>query len=174
MIGFLSDRVFTTILNMSLTGSVVILAVLVIRFFLRKAPKKWSYLLWLVVAFRLACPVSFAAPVSLMGAVRAPATTRGTIEYIPQIMVTPQTPAVSPGNPAPGLSIPGSVTPEPQIPPASDPVSTMDILAVVWLVGMAIMVIYSVASYLRLRPPRRIRRYPAAVPRTTRQMDSPM
>ena len=124
-------RLCTSVLNMSLTGSIVILAVLVIRFFLRKAPRKWSYLLWLVVAFRLICPVSIAAPVSLMGAVRAPATTRGTIEYIPQIMVTPQTPAVSPVNPTPGLSIPDSVTPEPQIPPASDPVSTMDILAVV-------------------------------------------
>ena len=32
-------------------------AVLLVRLALRKAPKKWSYLLWLVVAFRLCCPV---------------------------------------------------------------------------------------------------------------------
>ena len=50
MTEFISTRLFPEILNMSLTGSIVILAVLVIRFFLRKAPKKWSYLLWLVVA----------------------------------------------------------------------------------------------------------------------------
>lgn len=148
MTDLISTRLFPEILNMSLTGSIVILAVLVIRFFLRKAPKKWSYLLWLVVAFRLACPVSLPSPISLLGAVNATVTTGGTIEYIPQAIIQPQSPVVSPVTPAPGLSTPDTVAPTPQ-PPA--PISVTDILPVVWLVGMAVLLVYSVISYLRLR-----------------------
>jgi len=156
MTDFIFTRLFPENLNMSLTGSIVILAVLVIRFFLRKAPKKWSYLLWLVVAFRLICPVSLPSPVSLLGAVHAPVTTQGTIEYIPQTIVRPQTPTVSPVIPSPAPSTPNAVTPDvttpaPQLPAASVPVSVMDILPVVWLMGMAVVLIYSVVSYLRLR-----------------------
>lgn len=58
---------FIQVLNMSLTASVCILAVLLIRLLFRKLPKKYSYLLWLVVAFRLCCPVSFTSPFSLFG-----------------------------------------------------------------------------------------------------------
>ncbi|MBQ3815652.1 MAG: hypothetical protein II836_06315, partial [Clostridia bacterium] len=46
-------------------GSAVILAVLLARVCLRRAPKKVSYLLWIPVAFRLICPVSFSSPLSL-------------------------------------------------------------------------------------------------------------
>ena len=156
MTDFIFTRLFPEILNMSLTGSIVILAVLVIRFFLRKAPKKWSYLLWLVVAFRLICPVSLPSPVSLLGAVHAPVTTQGTIEYIPQTIVRPQTPTVSPVIPSPTPSTSNAVTPNittpvPQPPAAPKPVSVTDILPVIWLIGMAVVLIYSVASYLRLR-----------------------
>ena len=56
---------FLAILSMSLTGSAVILAVLLARVCLRRAPKKVSYLLWIPVAFRLICPVSFSSPLSL-------------------------------------------------------------------------------------------------------------
>lgn len=56
---------FISVLNMSITASYVILAVLVVRFFLKNMPKKYSYLLWSVVGFRLVCPVSFKSIVSL-------------------------------------------------------------------------------------------------------------
>jgi len=151
MTEFIATRLFPEILNMSLTGSIVILAVLVIRFFLRKAPKKWSYLLWLVVAFRLICPVSLPSPVSLLGAVHAPVTTQGTIEYLPQTGVRPQTPAVTPVTPSPVPSVPSTVTPDVAAPVAHEPVSVTDILPVIWLTGMAIILIYSITSYLRLR-----------------------
>lgn len=55
------------VLNMSLTASYCILAVLLARLLLRRAPKKYAYLLWLVVAFRLCCPVSLTSPLSLFG-----------------------------------------------------------------------------------------------------------
>ena len=38
---------FISVLNMSITASYVILAVLVVRFFLKNMPKKYSYLLWI-------------------------------------------------------------------------------------------------------------------------------
>lgn len=53
------------ILNMSLTAGYCILAVLAVRLLLRRAPKKYAYLLWLVVAFRLCCPVSINSSLSL-------------------------------------------------------------------------------------------------------------
>ena len=59
------DAVFLKILNMSITASYVIAAVLVIRLLIRKAPKKYSYLLWSAVGFRLCCPISFQSIFSL-------------------------------------------------------------------------------------------------------------
>lgn len=60
------DKVFMDVLDMSITGTIVIAAVLLARFFLKKAPKVISYALWSVVLLRLLCPVSIEAPVSVM------------------------------------------------------------------------------------------------------------
>lgn len=57
--------VFKTILEMSLTASIVILVVMLARMLLSKAPKKYAYLLWLVVAFRLCVPFSFESSLSI-------------------------------------------------------------------------------------------------------------
>ena len=103
---FLTETLFPTVLNMSLTASAVILVVLLARFLLRRAPKVFSYALWAVVLFRLLCPVSLTAGISLFGAVDAPvrAATPGisTVEYLPAVREnlttgaeeTPATPAV--------------------------------------------------------------------------------
>lgn len=53
---FVMHRLFPIVCNMSLTASVVILAVLAVRLLLRRAPKVFSYALWAVVLFRLLCP----------------------------------------------------------------------------------------------------------------------
>ena len=58
--------VFRKILDMTLTGSIVIAVVLLARAFLRRAPKIYSYLLWSVVLFRLLCPLSISARVSVL------------------------------------------------------------------------------------------------------------
>ncbi|MCD8097904.1 MAG: M56 family metallopeptidase, partial [Lachnospiraceae bacterium] len=63
------ERLFIGVLNMSLTASVIILAVCVIRFFWRRAPRIFSYILWAVVLFRLLCPFSFSSAFSLLSAV---------------------------------------------------------------------------------------------------------
>lgn len=60
------DAVFLKILNMSITAGWLILAVLVLRLFLKKAPKWLSCVLWAIVAVRLVCPVSFESAFSLI------------------------------------------------------------------------------------------------------------
>lgn len=68
------DELFMQVLDMTKMASVVILAVmlarLLLRLLLRRAPKVFSYGLWAVVLFRLLCPVSFEAPVSILPEVR--------------------------------------------------------------------------------------------------------
>ena len=62
------QAVFAKLLNMSITGSIVIAVVLLARLFLKRAPKIYSYALWAVVLFRLLCPLSITA----MARVRLP------------------------------------------------------------------------------------------------------
>ena len=49
------------LLNMSLTASVAIVLVLLLRLLLKRSPKIISYALWSIVLFRLLCPVSIGA-----------------------------------------------------------------------------------------------------------------
>ncbi len=57
--------IFLQIVNMSLMAAVIIVAILGIRQMMKRAPKVFSYMLWLVVLFRLLCPVSFSTELSL-------------------------------------------------------------------------------------------------------------
>lgn len=60
------SRIFLTVLNMSLTAGYCIAAVILLRFFLKRQPKIFSYLLWSVVLFRLLCPFSISSSYSLL------------------------------------------------------------------------------------------------------------
>ena len=57
---------FQALLTMALAALPVMAAVLAVRLLLRKAPRRFAYLLWAVVAFRLLCPVSVESPVGLV------------------------------------------------------------------------------------------------------------
>ncbi|MDO3410382.1 M56 family metallopeptidase [Saccharibacillus sp. CPCC 101409] len=65
------SEAFLKLLNMSLTAGLVIVLVLLIRMPLRKAPKIFSYLLWLAVLLRLVSPVSVESAVTLLPAASA-------------------------------------------------------------------------------------------------------
>lgn len=56
---------FSQLLEMSITASIVIIAVLIVRCLLQRLPKKYSYCLWAVVLFRLLCPVSISSVFSI-------------------------------------------------------------------------------------------------------------
>ena len=57
---------FLKIVNMSISASYIILAVVIARLLLKKAPKWITVLLWGMVAFRLVCPFSIESILSLI------------------------------------------------------------------------------------------------------------
>lgn len=142
---------FPKLLNMSLTASVVIVFVLLLRFLLKKAPKIISYALWGLVLFRLLCPISLESGLSLFGLVHAPVTPSGTltssIEYIPSDRVQTESPSAV--LPAPGME---ETAPQGVEQPVSDAAETPVVLAAdIWVAGVLGMGLYGVISYLRLR-----------------------
>ncbi len=58
--------IFHEILNMSIVASWLIVAVILLRIFLKKAPRKIVCFLWALVAVRLICPFSFESRLSLI------------------------------------------------------------------------------------------------------------
>ena len=140
----------------------VIVAVLLVRLLLRRAPKVFSYALWAVVLFRLLCPVSVTSAVSLLGALGAPAQERSAVtsvvEYVPADIVRNMAPAVTPLPQEPFPAEPGeniisaapSVT-QPDAAPASPLSGPVAVLTLTWLMGIALLLLYSVISLLRLR-----------------------
>lgn len=59
------ENIFKNILDMSITASYVAIVVIIIRFILKKAPKNFSFVLWIAVLFRLVCPISFMSKLSI-------------------------------------------------------------------------------------------------------------
>ena len=62
---FCGNTILPEILNMSVVAGISIVIILIARILLRNSPKKFSYLLWAVALFRLICPISINAPISL-------------------------------------------------------------------------------------------------------------
>ena len=142
------EEVFLCLLNMSLSAAAVIVLVILARLCLRRAPKKWSYLLWAAPAFRLLCPVSFRAFFSIFR-LRPPARGDAAAE-----LTTIARPASAPfvvqnTGPAPLPS-----APTPTVPAAaaqSSGVSLINIAIILWCLGAAALVIYAFVSSLRMK-----------------------
>lgn len=145
--------VFEKILEMSLTAAVVIVVVLVIRLLLRKAPKKYSYALWSVAAFRLVCPVSFKSVFSLFTFANRLEETQipQTVPDPPYVLSTPPGMVSDPIDIDPEYVFTYPVTTPVVETPAAPTVNWMEVAAIVWLVGLAALLIYGIVSYLRLR-----------------------
>lgn len=139
------------VLNMSLTAGIVIIIVLLARIPLKKAPKIFSYMLWAVVLFRLVCPVSFSSGLSLVGLFQTPAASNGSIDYIPSDIVHTEYPQVA--LPVPGLNeIINESLPQGEEQLAADPLELpMAAATMLWLCGIAAMLIYSGISLFSLR-----------------------
>ena len=111
------EPAFMQLLNMSITAGYVILAVLLARLLMRRLPKRYSYALWAVVAFRLLCPVSISSVLSIFntGIFDMTAATQGAeLVYIPGNIGMMAEPAVTVGIPplnaaiTESLPVPGS------------------------------------------------------------------
>lgn len=125
---------------MSLTASVAILFVLLLRLLLKKAPKVISYALWGVVLFRLLCPVSIESGLSLFGLLDTPTVgtseRTSTVEYIPTNIVHTEFPDVVLPMPGIGEAITEAL-PQGEEQLAADPLeASMSIATYVWLGGI--------------------------------------
>ena len=137
---------FARILNMSLTGSIVIAVVLLARLFLKRAPKIYSYALWAVVLFRLLCPLSITAGLSVLKPI--PVTMR-TTPGVSSIVYQPVQQALSRGGYVPAVQ--QQPVSDQESEQAEPEMTALQIAAYVWLTGASVMAIYSVVQYLMLR-----------------------
>ena len=135
------ERLFTAVLNMSLTAALVIGCVLPMRLLFRRLPRIFSYVLWAAVLFRLLCPVSVSSGVSVLNLtpIPAPAAPVGMVEY------------VDPAPPAPSQT----PAPQPQEPEAPE-FSWRQGAAWIWLAGVCAMAGHGAFRYLELKRKLRI------------------
>lgn len=135
--------IFERVLNMSLTGSIVIAVVLLARLLLRRAPKIYSYMLWAVVLFRLLCPISLSAGLSVLKPL--PVTTSqglSTVTYRP----------VEPVIPASGEIGREDARPEPaETVKTETGLQAMTLAAAVWLTVGGALAGCSLVQYIVLR-----------------------
>jgi bla regulator protein blaR1 len=147
-------NLFLIILNMSITASYVALVVIVARFFLRRAPKIYSYILWSAVMIRLVIPISFSSSFSILRLVQPQANAQSGMvfmEYVPHALGMLEDPVVDVGvRPISGLIhsfLPGAT------PLAS--VNPMQIIlwigSMLWMTVIGFLLLYSVISYLKLQ-----------------------
>lgn len=148
----LLKSVFLSVLNMSVTASLVAVAVIIARLPLKKSPKVFSYALWSAVLFRLVCPFSFSSRLSLLGFMPSSQAGSAPARYIPEDTGMIKLPLVDIAFKRINAAFSSS------IPPAAAPLSKlnpMDILiflgALIWLTGMAVMLVYAAIAYLRLK-----------------------
>jgi len=138
------SELFLKILNMSISASWVVLAVVVLRFALKKAPKWVNVLLWGMVAVRLVCPVSLESVFSLLP----------SAEPIPEEIIFGPGFEVQTGVAIVDKSVNNYLDDryfEGVTVPINYGLQVMTVLSVIWLVGMAGLLIYTLFSYLRLR-----------------------
>ena len=138
------SELFLKIVNMSISASWAVVAVLALRFCLKKAPKWVNVLLWGIVAMRMVFPFSIESVLSLIP----------SAETISPTIMMEQSPSVQTGVPAlnhvinPVIS--GSFTPAPGA--SANPLQIwIPVLAGIWLFGIAALFLYSAVSYWRLR-----------------------
>ena len=157
------EDLFFTVVGMSLTGSAVILFVLLARLALRRAPKISSYALWAVVLLRLLCPFALDSAFSLLPSAQMvaaagrgggtdqviwvqtgiPAVDRPVNDFLADHPYQQGQPAVVGGSLEEGLA------------PAVDQLGPVPdwrtVPAAIWLAGTAALLGYSLFSLLNLR-----------------------
>lgn len=138
------EGLFLTLFNISITASFVVLAVIFVRFLTQKAPKWIICLLWGIVGLRLVMPFSIESVISLIP----------SKETIPQSIMITDTPQINSGisalnsyvNPILSESL------KPDVTASANPVQIIIFIAsIVWVTGVAAMLIYSLVSFILLK-----------------------
>ncbi len=138
------EAVFLKLINMSISASWLVLAVLLLRLFLKKAPKAVHVFLWALVGVRLLLPVSVESMFSLIP----------SVQTIPPEITYAQTPEIHTGisilNQTVNPILAQSFTPDPAT--SANPLQIWVAIGWnVWLLGAVCMLLYSAVSYIRLR-----------------------
>lgn len=138
------EAIFLKLLNMSITASWLVIAVIVLRLIFKKAPKIISLILWALVGVRLILPISLESVFSLV-----PST-----ETFPSEIITSQSPTIHSGIPLFNNTI-NPVISQSLAPDVGASVNPMQIISfvasVVWIVGVGIMLLYALISYIRIK-----------------------
>lgn len=146
------DILFLKLINMSISAGWLILAVIVLRLLLKKAPKWIACLLWAIVAVRLICPVSFESMFSLIPSAE---TIRPDAVLYSSELTGPQTePVVQSGvtviDRALNPIIQDSLAPE-----IGDSVNPLQVWlfagGILWAAGFAALLGFALFGYLRMR-----------------------
>ena len=137
------NELFLKIINMSISASWLVLAVLILRFVLKKAPKWINVLLWGIVAIRLICPFSFESTLSLIP----------SAETIPLNIGMDTTPTINSGISAINNAV-NPIISQSNTPMAGASVNllqiTIGIYEYIWIFGMIALALYTAISYWRL------------------------
>ena len=152
------DSIFMQVLDMGNTASIVILVVLLARLLLKKAPKVFSYALWAVVLFRLLCPVTFEAPVSIMPEIASVSQDYSLSEAPISVLGAAEAAYHAVGDALNGgLGVQDIRTTEKDEEGRTKYVGSLwwDVWILfgqyVWVAGMGVMLLYSAVSYLKIR-----------------------
>ena len=134
---------FLKIVNMSITASWLVLAVIVVRLLLKKAPKWINVLLWGMVGIRLICPFSFESSFSLIP----------SAETVPSNIFYTDTPTIHSGVAA-FNSVVNPIISESLAPTVGASVNPVQIIStaasLIWIAGIIIMLLYTVISYYKI------------------------
>lgn len=160
------NTLFRNILTASFHGSIVILAVMLLRLVLKKTPRKYICLLWLLAGLRLLMPFQIQSDLSLQPSADPVAQVQQQIsrsqtpaapeDFSPADLDVPapvQTPEALPDIQSPVTTVISS-TPSPAPETAAEPDTGFDFLSVLpwfWLGIACCFGIYSLYTYLTLK-----------------------
>lgn len=138
------SELFINVVNMSISASWFVLAVLMLRLLMKKAPKWINVLLWGVVAVRLVCPFSFESALSLIPSSQTINPEIAINQPVIDSGVTVIDKAINPIISEAAVSF----QPEKDVNLFQ---FVLPYFAGVWLLGIAFMLIYTLVSFLRLK-----------------------
>ena len=138
------ENIFISLLNTSITAGYLVIAVMLLRPVLKKAPKYIRCILWGLVGLRLILPFSLESVLSLIP----------SAQPIPPEIVTSPTPTIYSGISLVNSTV-NPVISQTMAPNPGDSVNPMQVVMAVawnvWLLGVMAMVIYSIVSFLLLK-----------------------
>ena len=137
--------VFLKLLNLSISASWLVLAVLVLRLVSKRSPKWMNVLLWGIVALRLVLPFSVESALSLIPS--AETVSPAVVQFDPAPTITSGVSIID-NAVNPSLSEHFAAVPTMSVNPLY---VWTEIAGWVWLIGLGVMLLYALVSYLRLR-----------------------